>query len=107
MMLSPLLAIGAILLGSGLALPSSAGHCGFSATATQMCNHKDVYTSLTIPQIFIGKTALTIKPNHGKRTTLSRPWHIAGLAEDFVAGFNNGSVVCKYSLSDQGPQEAI
>jgi hypothetical protein len=96
MMFSSLLAIGATLITSIVALPSAGGNCGFSATATQMCNHGKVFTSLTIPQIFIGNTAITIKPNNVKRTSLSKPWHVGGLAKDFVADFKNGSVVCKF-----------
>jgi len=95
MLFPALLAIGATLIARGLALPSAAGNCGFSATATQMCNHGNVFTSLTIPQIFIGKSTKAVKPNDGKRTSLSKPWHIGGLEKDFVADFKNGAVVCE------------
>ena len=84
---------------SARGLSASDTDCVFHAQVQQMCNHDRVFTSLTIPKIFIGGEAHApspfIEPNNGKRMTLTNPWHITGLAKEFVASFKDGEVGCE------------
>jgi hypothetical protein len=107
MLLTHLLALGATLLTPILALPvpeAPANSCNFHAEVQQHCNHGSAYTSLTIPQIFVGGTTKVVKPNGGKRTSLSKPWHVGGLVEDLVVEWGSGGVNCKSLL---GPKCAL
>jgi len=98
MMLTNLLAIGATLfVSSAVALPAPeapASDFSFHAEVQQHCNHGWAATSLTIPRIHAGRMAF--KPNGGKRTSITTPWTIKGLAKDLVVDFKDGAVTCKY-----------
>jgi hypothetical protein len=102
------LALGATLFAPIPALPAPeapealANTCNFHADVQQHCNHGSAFTSLTIPQIFVGGTIKVVKPNGGKRTSLSKPWHVGGLEEDLVVEWGAGAVNCKLCFGVEG-----
>ncbi|CAO2655178.1 Nn.00g102420.m01.CDS01 [Neocucurbitaria sp. VM-36] len=77
----------------------AAGRCQFHARVYQQCIGSEPTTSISIPS-FIDNTGKSIvKPADGLPVTVGNSeWRIAGLGQDFWAGFKDGAV--RYSYGD-------